>query len=236
MILCITLNLEAVARRCSVKKVFLKILQNSQESTWVRASLLIKRALAELFSCEFCEIFKNNFFIEHPWRLLLKIKFSFGKLPVMKVFSKKQPLSHDQDFKKLYSSHLFSMTRMILNDIINTCEIWLFFSQAIKFRCHAELLSKLTFTMTYISTIRFAKIEVSVSLGSRLPMALNILFESFKNIVLLIQTQPSVGAQQYSCSKFYSKTPLRRGFFWEFHFRMAVYVNIIFVIWGRALL
>ena len=100
--------------------MFLKILQNSQESTWVRASLLIKRALAELFSCEFCEIFKNNFFIEHPWRLLLKIKFSFGKLPVMKVFSKKHPLSHDQDFKKLYSSHLFSMTRMILNDIINT--------------------------------------------------------------------------------------------------------------------
>ena len=33
---------EAVARRCSVKKVFLEILQNSQENTCARASFLIK--------------------------------------------------------------------------------------------------------------------------------------------------------------------------------------------------
>ena len=33
---------EAVARRCSVKKVFLEILQNSQENTCARASILIK--------------------------------------------------------------------------------------------------------------------------------------------------------------------------------------------------
>ena len=34
--------LQAVARRCSVKKVFLKISQNSQENTCVRVSFLIK--------------------------------------------------------------------------------------------------------------------------------------------------------------------------------------------------
>ena len=34
-------------------KVFLEILQNSQEKTCVRP--------VTLFSCEFCEIFKNNF-------------------------------------------------------------------------------------------------------------------------------------------------------------------------------
>ena len=33
---------EAVARRCSVKKVFLEISQNSQESTCARVSLFIK--------------------------------------------------------------------------------------------------------------------------------------------------------------------------------------------------
>ena len=33
---------EAVAQRCSVKKVFLEISQNSQENTRVRVSLLIK--------------------------------------------------------------------------------------------------------------------------------------------------------------------------------------------------
>ena len=33
---------EAVVRRCSVKKVFLKFLQNSQENTCARVSFLIK--------------------------------------------------------------------------------------------------------------------------------------------------------------------------------------------------
>ena len=37
--------IEAVVQRCSVKKVFLEISQNSQENT-----------------CEFCEISKNTFF------------------------------------------------------------------------------------------------------------------------------------------------------------------------------
>ena len=62
-----------------MKKVFLEILQNSQENTCARVSffnkvadLFIKKeALAEVFSCEFCEIFKNIFFIEYFWWLLL---------------------------------------------------------------------------------------------------------------------------------------------------------------------
>ena len=35
-------SIESVAHTCSVKKVFLEILQNSQESTCARASILIK--------------------------------------------------------------------------------------------------------------------------------------------------------------------------------------------------
>ena len=35
-------NVEAVALTCSIKKVFLEILQNSQENTCARVSILIK--------------------------------------------------------------------------------------------------------------------------------------------------------------------------------------------------
>ena len=55
-----------------MEKVFLKILQNFQESTCVRVSFLIKlqvsackETLAQVFSCEFYEIFQNIFFTEH---------------------------------------------------------------------------------------------------------------------------------------------------------------------------
>ena len=63
------------------KKVFLQISQNSQENTCARVSFLIKfeglrpqvcnfiknEALAQVYSCEFCEIFKNRFSTEHLW-------------------------------------------------------------------------------------------------------------------------------------------------------------------------
>ena len=61
------------SQRCSVKKVFLNISQNSHEN--LCQSLLFnkegfskfikKEALAQVFSCEFCEIFKNIYFTEH---------------------------------------------------------------------------------------------------------------------------------------------------------------------------
>ena len=58
-------------------KVFLQISQNSQENTCARASFLIKlqasncsfikkEALAQVFSCEFYEIFKKTFFLQIP--------------------------------------------------------------------------------------------------------------------------------------------------------------------------
>ena len=58
-------------RRCFIKKVVLKISQNSQENTCARVSFLlnlllicnfiIKEILAQVFSCEFCKFFKNPF-------------------------------------------------------------------------------------------------------------------------------------------------------------------------------
>ena len=88
--------LVAVAQRCSAKKVFLGISQNSQENTCARVSFKMKlqpfvmpqkafnafikafevpqracnfikkETLARLFSCEFCEISKNTFFYRTP--------------------------------------------------------------------------------------------------------------------------------------------------------------------------
>ena len=75
--------LEAVVQRCSVKKVFLKISQDSQENTCSRVCFLNKvtsltlqlyqkETLAQVLSNEFCEIFKNIFFFtEHLLVLLL---------------------------------------------------------------------------------------------------------------------------------------------------------------------
>ena len=60
-----------------LKKVLLKISQNSQKNTCARGSFLIKlqasdsacnfiknETLVQVFSCEFCESFKNTFFSE----------------------------------------------------------------------------------------------------------------------------------------------------------------------------
>ena len=58
------------------KEVFLKLLQDSQENTCARVSFfdkvaglacnfIKKETLAQVFSCEFCEICKNTFFDKH---------------------------------------------------------------------------------------------------------------------------------------------------------------------------
>ena len=53
--------LEVAVRRCSVKKVFLEILQNSQKNNFIK-----KETLAQVFSCEFWEISKNTSFYRAP--------------------------------------------------------------------------------------------------------------------------------------------------------------------------
>ena len=60
---------EAVTQICSVKKVFLQILQNSQENNCVKVAscnFTKKQTLAQVFSSEFCEIFKNPFLQRIP--------------------------------------------------------------------------------------------------------------------------------------------------------------------------
>ena len=57
-------GLEAATGGVLWKIMFLKILQNSQENTCVAWSFIKKETLANVFSCEFCEISKNTFFTE----------------------------------------------------------------------------------------------------------------------------------------------------------------------------
>ena len=54
---------EAVVRRCFVKQVFLEILRSSQAQA---CNFIKKESLAQMFSCEFCEISKNTFFYRTP--------------------------------------------------------------------------------------------------------------------------------------------------------------------------
>ena len=72
-----SLHTESVTWRCSVKNVLLEISQNSQENICARVYFLIKlqasacnffkkETLAQVFSCEFCEIPKNSFSCRTP--------------------------------------------------------------------------------------------------------------------------------------------------------------------------
>ena len=76
---CRLFSAESAARRCSEKTVFLKISQDSQENTCTGVSFYIKlQAFSQVFSCEFCEIFKNTFFHKTPPVWLLLAVFNKG--------------------------------------------------------------------------------------------------------------------------------------------------------------
>ena len=69
-----------------IKKVFLKKLQMSQESTCIRPSNFIKKkTLAQTFSCEFGKIFENTFLYRTPpdnWFCLSKVSFQVYLIPL----------------------------------------------------------------------------------------------------------------------------------------------------------
>ena len=78
-------NTEAVAQRCSVRKgVFRNITKFTgkhlcQSLFFNKVSeacnFIKKEKLAQVFSCEFCEISKNIFFTEHLWTTASEDKF-----------------------------------------------------------------------------------------------------------------------------------------------------------------
>ena len=91
---------EAVVQRCSVKKVFFKISQNSQENTCTRVSFLTKlqawnfikkETLAQVFSCEFCEISINTFSYRTPLMNASVIR-KLRRNEIWKLISSKQKM------------------------------------------------------------------------------------------------------------------------------------------------
>ena len=132
------LVLEAITGVVLWEKVFLEISQNSQENNCaslffnkvagLRPATLLKKTLAKMFSCEFCEIFKNTFFQNTSGRLLLKR--ILGSI----WFSKFEILSSIYVFIRLYLSNgsSFFLTGMtgITFDCFNlsrkqiVCSVW----------------------------------------------------------------------------------------------------------------
>ena len=73
-------NYRSSHQRCSKKKDVLEISQNAQEQTFTRVVKFLNKVagleacnftkkvtLAQVLSCEFCEISKNTFFTKHLW-------------------------------------------------------------------------------------------------------------------------------------------------------------------------
>ena len=61
-------------QRCSIKKSVVKNFKKltgkhlcQREYLFFKKNFIKKRTLAQVFSCELCEIFKNTFFTEHLW-------------------------------------------------------------------------------------------------------------------------------------------------------------------------
>ena len=92
---------EAVAQRCSLKKLLLEISQISSENTCVRVSFLIKlqpstcnfikkETLAQVFPIEICEIFKNAYFYRTPLMAAsdssIKLQFSSQEFKFKAIF------------------------------------------------------------------------------------------------------------------------------------------------------
>ena len=93
-----------------LKTLFLKISKNSQENTCGQSlffnsanlpsssnlenkgsmQLYLKKTLAHVFSCEFCEIFNSTFFTGHLWAVLSALNNLRGDTETLSLRSKNQ--------------------------------------------------------------------------------------------------------------------------------------------------
>ena len=90
--------------------MFLEISQYSQESTCAMVSFLIE-TLAQVFSCEFCKIFKNSFFTEH----LRTTASGIVRMSLMDLWAC-DCLSHDLIIAKL---EIYRLDRNTIRDLFD---------------------------------------------------------------------------------------------------------------------
>ena len=96
---------EAVARRCSVKKVFLEISQNSQENTCARVCNFVKKeTLAQVFPVNFAKFLRTPFPTEHLRWLLLNIRFRVHLLGKLEADCLKQFFHNRMAPTRMFSS------------------------------------------------------------------------------------------------------------------------------------
>ena len=113
---------EAVARWCSVKNVFLKISQNSQENIGARVSFLIKlqgaynfikkRLLHRYFPVNFAKGLRTPYFIEQLWWL-----------PLWVVYLKalKKTTEHSAFFKSYFGAKRLPNHSFMQNGFFGSC-------------------------------------------------------------------------------------------------------------------
>ena len=103
---------EAVTRSCS--KVFLKISQYSQKKTCVGVFSNKVAALkppTQVFFCEYCKIFKNNFFYRPPFR---RVTRRGGRFPLSLLKDHKKCL----DFGKIDPDSVHLLVKFSIQNVI----------------------------------------------------------------------------------------------------------------------
>ena len=105
--------LEAVLRRCSVKKLFLRISENSQENTCTEVSFY-QSYRSPVLSCEFCEIFKNNYFVKDWWTAAFE---NHVYLNSIEQFPEFQSDDGNQKFRITFWNLFKTLPRRIGNDL-----------------------------------------------------------------------------------------------------------------------
>ena len=107
-------NVEAATWGVLWEKVFLAILQNSQENTCARVTFFKKETLAQSLSCEFWEISKNILFTEHLCTIASEQYYVFrvssrctspGHLASFKDISNVRAIVNWNSFRRLDSNH-----------------------------------------------------------------------------------------------------------------------------------
>ena len=105
--------LEAVLRRCSVKKLFLRISENSQENTCTEVSFY-QSYRSPVLSCEFCEIFKNTYFVKDWWTAAFE---NHVYLNSIEQFPEFQSDGGNQKFRRTFWNLFKTLPRRIGNDL-----------------------------------------------------------------------------------------------------------------------
>ena len=121
---------EAVARTCSVKKVFLKISQNLNENTCARvsflslrpATLLKERLWHRCFLVNFVKLLRGTIFIEQLWWLLLFLYGISLKMNVYPCFKGWKICKYAEKYGPETKLHIFSTNLLNQYEIMFYCD------------------------------------------------------------------------------------------------------------------